>query len=211
MELSAALARDLALLSDAIDDDSAAGGTRVDLAASLTSTVRAAQAAVESFVGLAVLTGPHETDLRFTVLHDGASPADVRSSLRVPFRAASADDPAPAVIFFASTPGAFVDLAADIAWLTGREPIELALDEHLDLSDDLDSAGTVAALSAVDQAVGVLLAHGRTPEQARADLARRAANDGGDLERAAERTIADLVPNASDGEPAEAADDVVAP
>lgn len=198
MELSAALARDLALLSDAIDDG-AADGARVDLGASLTRTVQAARAAVESYVGLTVTTGPDASDLRFTVLHDGASSADVRASLRVPFRTGSADASSPAVVFYASAPGAFVDLAADIAWLTGRETVELALDDHLHRLDDADGAGTVAARSAIDQAIGVLLARGRTPEQARADLERRAADDGHDLERAAAETIADVVPGPGEG------------
>ncbi len=206
MELSAALARDLTLLSDAIDEN-AADGTRADLLTSLTRTVQAARAAVVSYVGLTVTTGSDDTDLRFTVLHDGAAPSDVHASLLVPFRAVSDAGPSPAVIFFASTPGAFVDLAADIAWLTGREPVELVLDEHLKVPDDPDSAGTVAARSAVDQAVGVLLARGRTPEQARAYLERRAANDGGDLERAAEQTVADLVSHPVDGGPADATGD----
>lgn len=192
MDLSAALARDLALLSDAIDETTA-DGVRVDLVDCLARTVRAARAAVQSYIGLTVTTGPAETDVSFTVLADGATRADVRTSLCVPFRPASNGGPAPAVIFFASTPGAFVDLAADIAWLTGRAPAELALDEHVQLPDGLDGAGTVAARSAVDQAVGVLLAQGLTPEQARADIARRAAADGGDLVRAAERTIAEHV------------------
>lgn len=200
MDLSAALARDLALLSDAIDEGTA-DGARVDLVDSLARTVQAARAAVGSYVGLSVTTGPGEIDLRFTVLDDGAEPADVRTSLRVPFRPASQDGPAPAVVFYASTPGAFVDLAADIAWLTGRSASDIALDADLQPADGFDGAGTVAARSTVDQAVGVLLAQGRTPEQARAELARRAAADGGDLKRAAEQTIADLIPDPSDRRP----------
>ena len=205
MDLSAALARDLALLSDAIDEGTA-HGARVDLVDSLGRAVRAARAAVSSYVGLSVTTGPADTDLRFTVIDDGVDPQEVRASLRVPFRPTSHGGPAPVVIFFASTPGAFVDLAADIAWLTGRPPSELALDADLTVARDPDGVGTVAARSAVDQAVGVLLAHGRTPEQARAELARRASDDHGDLERAAAQVIVELVPRPGDPSLAAAAD-----
>ena len=188
MDLSAALARDLALLSDAIEDGAGDGG-RVDLVDSIARTVQAARAAVASCVGLAVVTGAEPSDLRFTVLQDGVTAPEVRASLRVPFRPTSPGGQEPAVIFFASTPGAFVDLAADIAWLTGQAPTDLALDENL--QPPRGGAGVVAARSVIDQAIGVLLARGRTPEQGRAEIARRAAADGSDLEQAARQTIAE--------------------
>ena len=154
-----------------------------------------------SYLGLAVTTGADHSDLRFTVLEQGAASEDVKTSLRILFR----PDPtrpdadgcaAPTMTLFASHPGAFVDLAADLAWLTSNTPTGLILDEHMQIARGLDDAGSVARNSAVNQAVGALLARGHTPEQAHAELVRRAAAQDGTVEEAARQIVAELVAHA---------------
>jgi len=77
---------------------------------------------------------PH-SDPPFTVttLADGAVAGDICTSLHVPLPGIGAGhEPATvAVILYAGTPGTLVDLAADLAWLTGRPPTDFMLDKHL--------------------------------------------------------------------------------
>lgn len=46
----------------------------------------------------------------------------------------------PSVILYAAKPGAFIDLAADLAWLTGRSLTDFVLDRHLILPKAPDAA-----------------------------------------------------------------------
>ncbi len=97
------------------------------------------------------------------------------------------------IVLYAANPGAFVDLAADLAVLTGTALHEFLLDRHLDGAFGParpTDPGRVLDASVVDQAMGVLLDRGWTPEQARRGLRRRATD--GDLVAAAEALLADL-------------------
>jgi hypothetical protein len=71
-----------------------------------------------------------------------------------------------ALILYAQRRGAFIDLAADLSWLTGRDPSEFVLDHHFTLPNHLDAPEGLTVASVINQAIGVLIAHGRTPEQA---------------------------------------------
>lgn len=82
------------------------------------------------------------------------------------------------VILYAATPGAFVDLAADLSWLAGLELDEFALDQHLNLPVDPETAGVGQAASLINQAIGVLVARGRTLGAASDELDARAADAG---------------------------------
>ena len=65
-----------------------------------------------------------------TTLADGAVAGDICTSPHVPLSGIGAGhEPATvAVILYAGMPGTFVDLAADLAWLTGRPPTDFMLD-----------------------------------------------------------------------------------
>jgi hypothetical protein len=88
------------------------------------------------------------------------------------------------VILYASVPGAFVDLAADLGWLTGRDHSSHFLDRHLTRPAD-GTASVVRVSSAINQAVGVLIGTGRTPEDAHHYLVARAVAGGVALHEAA--------------------------
>ena len=86
-----------------------------------------------------------------------------------------------ALILYARTPGTFVDLAADLAWLTGRPPSEFALDQHLSVPAGSDRGTSLGAASVINQAIGVLIGRGYTPRHAHSKLdtqADRARTDG---------------------------------
>lgn len=174
MEITAALAADLAVLTQALDEPGA------DIAATLRQLVSGAKTAVPSYLGLAVTAGHPGSGLSFTTMADLTAPIDVRASLMMPLHRLARDVAASPVvlILYAASPGAFVDLAADLSWLTGLELDEFALDQHLRLAVDPDAGGVGHAASLINQAIGVLIGRGRTPEQASHELDVRAADAG---------------------------------
>lgn len=134
-----------------------------------------AKSAVPSYLGLTVTAGPDSTPLTLTVMDD-AHPGDVVTSVLMPMPDDSADGAVPVVvILYAARPGAFVDLAADLSWLTGRQLTDFTLDRHLSLPAEPFASGSVQGSSLINQAIGVLLARGYTPEQAELEIGARAA------------------------------------
>lgn len=89
-------------------------------------------------------------------------------------------------MLYAAAPGAFVDLAADMSYALGLAPALLPLDD--DTAAPVQSSGITGlhAQAIVNQALGVLIGRGHTPETADEELKRLAARDGGNLHTAAE-------------------------
>ncbi|MEO6702383.1 MAG: hypothetical protein ABI140_18265 [Jatrophihabitantaceae bacterium] len=176
--IPAALAADLRALTDALDDPAA------DIAATLQGLGANAGQAVDSYVGLSVGYTGGSRPFSFVLLPEPAPL--VRSSLRMSMAGpplavltgVPAIDQAAEIVLvlYAENPGAFVDLAADLGWLTARPG---AFDLDLDL-DDLPTSSINSGMSAlakqssIDQALGVLIGLGSTPEQARDELDRAA-------------------------------------
>ena len=189
MEIGAALAADLGILTAALDEPGA------DVLQSLQQLGVHAQAAVSTYLGLSVTVEASDPPFTFTTLEDGAVD-DVRTSLRLTLpgvgvrcgdgvgdgRAA----PSVALTLYAGTPGTFVDLTADLAWLTGRPPSDFALDQHLSVPDGSDARAYLRATSVVNQAIGVLIGRGYTPGKAHRELEIRADGAGTDRHTAAQ-------------------------
>lgn len=205
MDVTAILAADLALLTAALDDPS--GDGRTDVANTVQVLAADARLAVRSFVGLTVtvtIAGPtrdaaDRVALRFTLLDDHVDPRDIETSLRLPQLIDGADRPGIQTVLYATTPGAFVDMAADIAFLTGREFTTVDLDQHRGLAGESDITGLLQDRTAVDEAIGVLIGRGRTREQASAELDTLA--DTAHTDRATEgaRILTALTRNGPDG------------
>jgi hypothetical protein len=170
VEITAALAADLAILSETLD------GTDGDLVEGLRLLAADAKSAVRSYLGLTVTATNGTSPLTFTGMEDLAGHVEVVSSLMIPLSEESADGDGSrlVVILYAGRPGAFVDLAADLCWLTGRRLTDFVLDQHLSLPAEPGTGGRVQAASAVNQAIGVLLGRGYTPEQAEFEIDARA-------------------------------------
>jgi len=185
LEISPALAEDLALLSDALDEPGAA------IAATLGQLAVDVRMAVGSYLGLRVLADVPGTTVAFAAL---LTPAEVRSSILIPLARFGWGETKPtfSVILFAGRVGAFVDLAADLAWLTGGRVSDFALDQHLPSSGDVDRHGQIAEASVINQALGVLLSRGLTPEQALRELDHRASVGGVDRHSAAEQVLGEV-------------------
>ena len=178
--------RDLAE-SIGVGDDNA-------LTESLTALTVDLRTAVPSYLGLRltlVLDGWPVILSAFDDI-DGARPTtSVRLALA---RMGPGFDPKSRIVLYARTPGAFVDLAADVAYLQrGRGPGDAANaadgdgDGHqpvVALDADLPPESVGSGLSGlgeyvvINQAVGVLIERGHSPGNAHAALGRAAAVDG---------------------------------
>lgn len=175
MKIGAALAADLAILTAALDEPYA------DVLHSLRQLGVDAQAAVPTYVGLSVTVDGSDPPFMFTTLEDGAAD-DVRTSLRLTLPGVGGDRAASSVALtlYAGTPGTFVDLTADLAWLTGRPPSDFALDQDLTVPDGSDTGINLRAASVINQAIGVLIGRGHPPGQAGRELDIRADRAGTD-------------------------------
>lgn len=166
-------ARQLHLLCDDTDD-------RGRLATGLIQLGTSVAAAVPSCVSISVWLAVIGRDAPVTIgIHQGTG-EPVLASLAVP---RSLSEPADMVLFQASEAGAFLLLADDLRGLL--DPLlSLRVDEHLHLGIDATEGrlvSSMADLSVVNRAIGILIERGLPPEEARAELSRRAAQDGTDL------------------------------
>jgi hypothetical protein len=186
MNITTGLATDLRRLSAALDEPGA------DIAQSLHTLAADTQAAVRSYLGLNVSVSRSDPLFTFTCLNDGVVAGDIATSLRLtlPSIGDSWVPPAVALIFYAGSPGAFVDLAADLAWLTARPLGDFVLDQHLAIPASSDSVAQLSAASVINQAIGVLIGIGYTAQQADWRLDTQAAHAGTDRDAAAELILA---------------------
>lgn len=194
MKTTEEMAAAVAILTEALDEP----GT--DIAQSLHRLALDAATAVPSYLGLSVVVPQSDPPFTVTVIADGAVVGDIRTSLRVLLSGmGDGHERAPvALILYAGTPGTFVDLAADLAWLIGRPLTEVTLDEHLTVPAGPNTAAQLQAAGDINQAIGVLIGHGYTPQQADWQLDIQAANNRTDRHRAAQ-VILDKITTAHDG------------
>lgn len=173
MKIGAALAADLGILTVALDEPGA------DVLHSLHQLGVDAQAAVPTYLGLSVTVDDGDPPFTFTTVEDGAAD-DVRTSLRLTLPGVSDGraSPSVALTLYAGTPGTFVDLTADLAWLTGRPPSDFALDQHLNVPAGSNARTYLRATSLINQAIGVLIGRGHTPGQAHQELDTQADSSG---------------------------------
>ena len=164
------------------------------LSGPLAALVEDLRTAVSSYQGLRltlVLDGWPVTLTAFDYI-DGQRPA---ASLRLALSELGPGfDPQSWIVFYAGTPGAFVDLAADLDYLhRAREPgshpsgVDGDRDGHrpaVRLDVDLPPVSVVSGFSGlieyatINRAVGVLIDRGHRPDHAHAVLRRAAAADG---------------------------------
>lgn len=179
MEITASLAADLALLTAAQYDPAAASST--DVAQTIVVFATDVRLAVPSFIGLTITVaergehGEHAPDrlvLRVRLLDEHMDADDIGTTLRlsVPTVSQQADRASIQIILYATRPGAFVDMAADVSFLTGSAFDSADLDQHRGMAYERDIMGVIQAESVVGEATGVLIARGHTREQAHAEL-----------------------------------------
>lgn len=190
MILPTGLAAELALLTQALD----LPGT--DIAQTVTRLTTATRTAVGSYLGLSITITAEPAPFQLTVLEEGVVATDIGTSLLIPLSTSETTmTPASAELtLYAATPGAFIDLAADLSFITGRTSTEFAIDEYrntvtstiptgfpIDQHGNTSASTTptgLASASIINQALGVLMGRGATPEQADHDLHQHAATAG---------------------------------
>jgi hypothetical protein len=199
MKIGAALAADLGILTAALDEPGA------DVLRSLHQLGINAHAAVPTYLGLSITVDSSDPPFTFTTLEDGAAD-DVRTSLQLilPGVRDGGASLAVTLTLYAGTPGTFVDLTADLAWLTGRPPSDFVLDQHLSVPARADTGTHLRAASVINEAIGVLIGRGYTPGQAHRELDTQADGTGTDRHTTAQRILDTLT--AEDPADAEHAD-----
>ena len=153
----------------------------VELEKSLTALTEAVKSAAPSYRGLALTLIIDKQPVSVTSAEPGNT-SDIATSLRLSLAwvpSLSADS---RITFYASTPGTFVDLAADLAFALHSD---ISLDEDIPaaLLSGLTGAGK---LSAINKAVGVLINHGHTPDSAQHELRHIADATPSSIQKAAE-------------------------
>ncbi len=97
------------------------------------------------------------------------------------------------IVFYASHAGAFVDFAADVAFMLGLPIDTIKLDEQFDaLVGHIRSSG-LDDVSSVNQAIGILIGQGHSIDEARRDLSERADRAQISGSEAARRLIASVI------------------
>jgi hypothetical protein len=170
----------LAGLTEAFDDPD------VDFQQTLTRFADQMRLAVPSYLGVSLTMTTARMPTTVDVVDDVMAPDCIRSSLRIPASAAAAlmgrgssrsvGDQEIVMVLYAGVPGALVDLAADLGWLTGLGEADLVLDQHVMGPQAADSTADLNSM--VNQAIGVLLGLGETPERAGMIIDERAVAGG---------------------------------
>jgi hypothetical protein len=160
-------------------------GQPVDLQTSLAALTASVKRAVPSYRGLALTLVIDEQPVSVTSAERGDT-SDITTSLClllawVPLLRTDSQ-----ITFYASIPGTFVDLAADLALVLGGESLRLDEDIPSALASDLTG---VRGLSTINEAVGVLIGHGHTPDGAQRELRHMADTTRISIHRAAEAVI----------------------
>ena len=180
MELSSALASQLADL----------GSSAIELPDAVEQLHGLLLGVVPSAIGLSITIHISDVDLTLTTSPEGVEP---QASLRVPLSMWADFETGSEVVFYAAKAGSLVDLAAELGWTLGLnivwtgQPVDhvLVVDQHL---TPVPGFSGLDDLSAVNQAVGVLLSRGRSHTIAVQDL-RRAASQANSSTAAAARVL----------------------
>jgi hypothetical protein len=160
-------------------------GQPIDLEASLAALTSSVKRAVPSYRGLGLILVIDEQPVTVTSAERGNA-SDIATSLSLSLAWVPLLGPDSQITFYASVPGTFVDLAADFAHALGSEGLRLDGDIPSALVSDLTG---VRRLSTINEAVGVLIGHGHTPDGAQRELRHMADTARISIHQAAEGVI----------------------
>jgi hypothetical protein len=157
----------------------------VDLEDSLEALTASVKRAVPSYRGLGLILIIDEQPVTVTSAERGNA-SDIATSLCLSLAWVPLLGPESQITFYASVPGTFIDLAADLAHALGSESLHMDGDIPSALASDLTG---VRRLSTINEAVGVLIGHGHTPDRAQDELRHMADVARISIHRAAEAVI----------------------
>jgi len=163
------------------------------------------KASINSYLGLQLAMVEHGHAVTATMFAADTAPDDIATSLQLPLNLLVPVDPPSAIVFYAATGGAFVDLAADLTYALQLPPPTTgpsttgvadqraagnpkpAAADRIMLDRGVAPTTMVAGLlglderSVINRAVGVLIENGHHPDHAPAVLQDQAAAANRDL------------------------------
>jgi hypothetical protein len=187
VEISAALAGNLTILSEALD------GT--DISLTLGQLAADAKLAVSSYLGMSVTATLDGRRIDLVAMERETARDHVVASLLLPLTSAVPDGGTEfltSLVLYAGNPGAFIDLAADLAWMTRRKLDGFALDQHCAVPEGTEHS-SMRAVVVINRAIGVLIAHGYPPERAHQELDARSERARVDRAVGAQRILDGLI------------------
>ncbi|MDV7133474.1 ANTAR domain-containing protein [Williamsia muralis] len=191
MKSNSQLVAALASLTAGLDDPT------VDLHQRLAELVAALTESIDSLVSVALTV---VVDHRpFSVAVPVRKGVEAITSVSIPLRRQSGPDTESRLVLLAGTPGAFVDLVADVSLAMNSDPATIDVDTQLPPAVPFENDPGVAMQrdledrSAIDQALGVLLARGATMQAASTHLSQRAEGDNVSMADAARAVLDDAV------------------
>ncbi|TFI44583.1 hypothetical protein E4P29_07445 [Rhodococcus sp. 1R11] len=189
MTLQARLLADLARLTTALDSSTVDLAQLVDR---LLSDIDAAVAAVVSITLTVIVDGEY---FEVSASTGGSADRMPASSLRITLADPHRTGTQKHLLILSGTAGALTDFAADVSRSLGLGVDSAVLDRHLRGAGESGStecgSHALASVSEVNQAIGVLIAGGRSAVEGRAELHRLAAQSGTPTAEVARRTLRD--------------------
>ena len=188
-----------ALLAHLQDLTASIGQDDQDLHDTLEALTAALHSTASSYCGFQLTIVENQWPVTLTAFTDGHN-VRVGTSLGLPLGLVSRVDGESRVVFFAGTPGAFTDLAADLSYALGGIPVDQAspavygVDQRgtpvdgqrrvIELDADLpplyrkSGLTGLAELTVLNRAIGMLVSQGYDIEQAQEHVRRNAAAAG---------------------------------
>lgn len=162
----------------------------------LTALIKDLRSAVPSYRGLQLRIVDHDWTVTLTDFAGDLAHPPI-TSLRVDLvLLVQGTDPASAIVFYADTPGTFVDLAADLNHALvavqngdGEQRHPVALDADLPSSSPRSGLVGVDGLATINRAIGFLIGQGQPPDDASNTIRRGAASAGVDTPTFAARLL----------------------
>jgi hypothetical protein len=197
VDLAVALTADLASLSRALEEPD------LDLETHLRRLIADLRRAVDSYLGLRMTVIVEGRRLSFATFTDIDPQPQIASSLMLPLAGATDLQDGSSLLLYAATPGAFVDLAADLGFALGLDLSALALDQHRATPTGYPGIEGLEPWRDVNQAIGVLIGRGHTIESAHGELRSLAVLGSGSVHHAAAALLATASePGIDDGDQA---------
>jgi len=189
MKLQTRVLADLARLTTALDSSTVDLAQLVD---QLLSDIDAAVSAVVSITLTVIVDGEY---FEVSASTGGSADRMPASSLRVTLADPHRTGTEKYLLILSGTAGALTDFAADVSRSLGLGVDSAVLDRHLRSAGESGAteskAHALASVSEVNQAIGVLIAGGRSAVEGRAELHRLAAQSGTPTAEVARRTLRD--------------------
>ena len=142
--------------------------------------------AVRSYVGLQLTAFAGSHPVRLTSMEALADFEPITASMQLSRPGAGPNSPS-AVVAYATAPGAFVDLAANLSPAHQLRGGELLLDRHIPAPDRGSRFSPLREASTPNRAIGVLIDSGQDPGQAEAERQRLEDHSGGSVRPLSER------------------------